>query len=62
MALIDLVDHKILIRKLNHYGIRGVPLIWFEDYLSNRKISVKVNDIISTEMIVTCGVPQGSIL
>ena len=36
--------------------------MWFDDYLSNRKQSVKLNDTVSTEMIVTCGVPQGSIL
>ena len=36
--------------------------MWFDDYFSNRKQSVKLNDTVSTEMIVTCGVPQGSIL
>lgn len=48
----DTVDHKILIRKLSHYGIRGIPLMWFEDYLSNRKQSVKSNDTISTEPLL----------
>ena len=59
---LDTVDRKILISKLSHYGIRGIPFIWFEDYLHNRKQPVKFNDTISDEMIVTCGVPQGSIL
>ena len=58
----DTVDHKILISKLNHYGIRGTPLMWFKDYLSDRKQTVKFNETVSTKLTLTCGVPQGSIL
>ena len=32
----DSVDHKILLAKLNHYGIRGVSNDCFKSYLSNR--------------------------
>ena len=32
----DTVNHKILLLKLEHYGIRGTSLRWFESYLSNR--------------------------
>ena len=31
----DTVNHEILIHKLHHYGIRGTPLKWFINYLSN---------------------------
>ena len=58
----DTLDHKILLSKLNHYGIRGVALNWFKDYLSNRKQYVSVNGIDSELLPITCGVPQGSIL
>ena len=31
----DTVNHNILLKKFYHYGIRGLPLKWFESYLSN---------------------------
>ena len=33
----DTVDHKILIAKLEHYGIRGIAKFFFESYLQNRQ-------------------------
>ena len=39
----DTIDHRILLRKLDHYGIRGVAKDWFENYLYNRKQIVKYN-------------------
>ena len=33
----DTVDHTILLSKLHYYGIRGEPLCWFRNYLSNRR-------------------------
>ena len=40
---LDTVNYPILLRKLYHYGTIGVPLQWFESYLSNRKQYVLVN-------------------
>ena len=58
----DTLDHAILLSKLQHYGIRGVPLEWFSSYLSNRKQFTCYENTNSDTLSITCGVPQGSIL
>ena len=58
----DTVDHNILIRKLERYGIRGVANDWFISYLTNRKHYVSLNNTCSNLHNVTCGIPQGSVL
>jgi hypothetical protein len=39
-----LITTFCMIKKLEYYGIRGVALKWFQNYLSNRKQIVKYND------------------
>ena len=58
----DTVNHKILLTKLEHYGIRGSLLKWFETYLTDRKQYVFFNGISSELASISCGVPQGSVL
>ena len=33
----DTVNHNILLTKMEKYGIRGLPLQWFTNYLTNQK-------------------------
>ncbi len=33
----ETISHDILLFKLEHVGIRGIPWDWFKSYLSNRK-------------------------
>jgi len=58
----DTVNHQILLTKLEHYGVRNNALKLFKSYLSDRKQFVSLNGMISNTNIVTCGVPQGSVL
>ena len=58
----DTVDHTILLKKLAYYGVKNNNLKWFKSYLFKRKQFIST-DQGNTEMeIITCGVPQGSIL
>ena len=58
----NIVNHNILLSKLNHYGIRGVANDLLHSYLSNRTQFVDISDSISSTRLVANGVPQGSIL
>ena len=52
----DTVDSKILLSKLQYYGIRRILKNWLKPYLINRKQAVNIGNILSGR------VPQGSIL
>ena len=58
----DLIDHKILLKKLQCYKYSENCLKWFESYLTNRTQRVSLNNNVSEPAHVTCSVPQGSIL
>lgn len=58
----DLVDHKMLLCLLEQYGVRGVALRWFENYLSRRRFRVKIGNHIKDKVLVESGVLEGSIL
>ena len=58
----DTINHDILIKKWNSYGIRGIALEWLKNYLTNRLQYVSINCTYSSFLPITCGVPQGSIL
>ena len=58
----DSVDYCIILKKLCHYGFRGNILLFFEDYLKNRKICTCLDGMKSIFHEVSFGVPQGSVL
>ena len=58
----DLVNHELLLLKLDLYGCHGNELAWFRSYLSECYQCVKYDSVLSDPLPVTTGVPQGSIL
>ena len=58
----DTISHKILINKLEHYGIRGICKNWYANYLGNRTQYTDIDGFQSSRMHISAGVPQGSIL
>ena len=58
----DLVNHKILLFKLNKYGVVNNCLSWFDSYLSDRQQLVCYNGNTSDICNLSIGVPQGTIL
>ena len=58
----DKVWHRGLLKKLDTIGIRGQLLVWFSDYLSNRKQAVVLAGSKSDYLTTIAGVPQGSVL
>ena len=59
----DTVNIHTLLLKLQHFGIRGNPLRWFESYLQGRTQYVSIRG--SNSPIVplsSCGLPQGSVI
>ena len=58
----DTVNHNLLLKKMEMYGIRGLPLQWFTNYLTNRQQYASLAGVESSRQTVVCGVPQGSSL
>lgn len=58
----DTINHSILLRKLDSYGIRGNVHKVLSSYLSDRYQYVSYGELESSLLRVTTGVPQGSVL
>jgi hypothetical protein len=55
----DIVNHTVLVRKLELMGVRGNILNWFSSFISFRTQKVRVNGFISKNILVPSVVPQG---
>ena len=58
----DLVDHAIMVQKLQIYGLdeTNLKLLW--SYLSDRKQRTVIDNVYSSSQSLSHGVPQGSVL
>ena len=58
----DMIDHSLLLKKLEVYGLSRDSLQWFTSYLKDKRQFVKLGDKQSSVAIVRHGILQGSIL
>ena len=56
------VNHLKLLYKLQLHGVQGKTLGWIESFLIGRTQCVVLDGDTSTELPVSSGVPQGSVL
>ena len=61
-AAFELVDHDLLLEKLSLYGLEFDSIEWIKSYLEGRSQSVMIEGCLSKLLMVSSGVPQGSIL
>ena len=58
----DLIDHDILLPKLEAYGVTSRELLLLTNYLRGRRSAVVIDGVQSEYRLITHGVPQGSVL
>ena len=58
----DTLNHGILLQKLKYYGITGNSINLLQSYLSERCQYVEYNHHRSNTLLISTGVPQGSVL
>jgi len=62
-AAFDTVPHSTLLSRLQqNFGIHGLPLLWLKSYLADRSQFVLVDGHCSSNLPLSTGVPQGSVL
>ena len=62
-AAFDTVDHDTSLHRLQlTFGRNGKVLFWFSSCLSGRSQQIVINETLSEEFGLQCGVPQGSCL
>lgn len=62
-AAFDTVNHDTSLHRLQFtFGINGKVVSWFSSYLSGRSQQIAINDTLSAEFELQCGVTQGSCL
>ena len=60
-AALDTVDHAVLLTTLQaNFGIHGIALEWFKNYLAPRDMKIKIGKTYSDKKELTFSVPQGS--
>ena len=54
----DTVNHDILLKKLEMYGVGDLALALLRSYLTDRTQKRQLQDMLSKQRKITCGIPQ----
>ena len=58
----DRLNHSILLDKFKYFGFSDTAILFFKNYLKNRKQRTLINNTLSDPLTITHGICQGSIL
>ena len=58
----DTINHSILLRKMEYYGLQSENIKWFKSYLNEREQMVSCHNTVSEKSTISIGVPKGSVL
>jgi len=58
----DLIDHNIIMHKLEALNLPSFLIQWYSSFLSERKSKIKIEAVKSSERSIHAGVPQGTLL
>ena len=61
-AAFDIIDHSILIKRLEDIGIVDIPIAWVKSYLSERTFSIKIDNHYPSTCKMYYGAHQGYLL
>ena len=58
----DTINHSILLKKMQYYGLQSENIKWYKSYLNEREQMVSCHNTLSEKSTISIGVPQGSVL
>ncbi|CCD19857.1 reverse transcriptase (RNA-dependent DNA polymerase), partial [Trypanosoma vivax Y486] len=58
----DSVDHGCIVKELLSFGVARSLVAWLAEFLKGRTAKVRMNDVLSEDISLAFGVPQGSVL
>ena len=59
---VDTINHSILLKKMEYYGLQSENIKWFKSYLNEREQMVSCHNTLSGKSTISIGVPHGSVL
>jgi len=57
-----MMDHDTLLQVLDMFGVKVTTMNWFDSYLADQKQSFQQRAQRSGPHLISCSVPQGSVL